>query len=106
MVFKNILGWYVKILTIPYRGGWVVWKRPKTPLRNIKMAPYRDTNKKKYPTEINLKMDKIVYSRLGLVSSTLDQFTSFGRPLHKAHVVGCKRTSAAQNCLSFFMNTF
>ena len=51
-------------------------------------------------------MDKIVYSRLGLVSSTLDQFTSFGRPLHKAHVVGCKRTSAAQNCLSFFMNTF
>ena len=29
----------VKILTIPYTGGWVAWKRPKTPLRNIKMAP-------------------------------------------------------------------
>ena len=35
----NIWGWYVRILTTPYRGGWVVWKRPKTPLRNIKMAP-------------------------------------------------------------------
>ena len=35
----NIWGWYVKILTIPYRGWWVVWKRPKTPLRNIKMGP-------------------------------------------------------------------
>ena len=39
-ILRNIWGWYVKILTIPYRGGWVVWKRPKTPLRNIKMAPY------------------------------------------------------------------
>ena len=38
-ILRNILGWYVKMLTIPYRGGWVVWKRPKTPLRNIKMAP-------------------------------------------------------------------
>ena len=38
-ILRNICGWYVKILTIPYRGGWVVWKRPKTPLRNIKMAP-------------------------------------------------------------------
>ena len=36
---RNIWGWYVKILTVPYKGGWVVWKRPKTPLRNIKMAP-------------------------------------------------------------------
>ena len=39
-ILCNIWGWYVKILTIPYRGGWVVWKRPKTPLRNIKMAPW------------------------------------------------------------------
>ena len=39
-ILRNIWGWYVKILTIPYRGGWVVWKRSKTPLRNIKMAPY------------------------------------------------------------------
>ena len=38
-ILRNIWGWCVKILTIPYRGGWVVWKRPKTPLRNIKMAP-------------------------------------------------------------------
>ena len=36
----NIWAWYVKILTIPYRGGWVVWKRVKTPLCNIKMDPY------------------------------------------------------------------
>ena len=35
----TLMGWYVKIITIPYRGGWVVCKRPKTPLRNIKMAP-------------------------------------------------------------------
>ena len=42
-ILRNIWGWYVKILTIPYRGGWVVWKRPKTPLRNIKMAPYAKT---------------------------------------------------------------
>ena len=35
---------YVKILTIPYKGGWVVCKRPKTPLRNIKMAPNRTIN--------------------------------------------------------------
>ena len=40
-ILRNIWGWYVKILTIPYRGGWVVWKRPKTFLRNIKMAPYK-----------------------------------------------------------------
>ena len=40
-ILHNIWGWCVKILTIPYRGGWVVRKRPKTPLRNIKMAPYR-----------------------------------------------------------------
>ena len=40
-ILRNIWGWYVKILTIPYRGGGVVWKRPKTPLRNIKMAPYQ-----------------------------------------------------------------
>ena len=26
------------MLTISYRGGWVVSKRPKIPLRNIKMA--------------------------------------------------------------------
>ena len=39
-ILRNIWGWYFKILTIPYRGGWVLWKRPKTPLRNIKMAPY------------------------------------------------------------------
>jgi hypothetical protein len=38
-ILRNIWGWYVKILTIPYRGGWVVWKRPKITLRNIKMAP-------------------------------------------------------------------
>ena len=38
-ILRNIWGWYVKILTIPYRGGWVVWKRPETPLRNIKMVP-------------------------------------------------------------------
>ena len=38
-ILRNIWGWFVKILTIPYRGGWVVWKRPKIPLRNIKMAP-------------------------------------------------------------------
>ena len=39
MVFKilrNIWGWYVNILTIPYRGRWVVWKRPKKSLHNIK----------------------------------------------------------------------
>ena len=41
-ILCNIWGWYVKILTIPYRGGWVVWKRAKTPLRNIKMAPNLD----------------------------------------------------------------
>ena len=39
-ILRNIWGWYVKILTIPYRGRWVVWKMPKTPLRNVKMAPY------------------------------------------------------------------
>ena len=33
-----IWGWYAKILTIPYKGKWVVWKRPKTPLHNIKMV--------------------------------------------------------------------
>ena len=38
-ILGNICGWYVKILIIPYKGRWVVWKRPKTPLRNIKMAP-------------------------------------------------------------------
>ena len=36
----NISGRDVKILNIPYKGRWVVWKRPKTPLRNIKMVPY------------------------------------------------------------------
>ena len=39
-ILLNICGWYVKILTIPYRGGWVVCKRPKTLLLNIKLAPY------------------------------------------------------------------
>ena len=38
-ILRNSWGWYVKILTIPYRGRWMVWKRPKTPLRNIKMVP-------------------------------------------------------------------
>ena len=42
-LLRNIWGWYIKILTIPYRGGWVVWKRLKTPLRNIKMAPKQTT---------------------------------------------------------------
>ena len=37
---RNTIVWHAKILTIPYRGSWVVWKRPKTPLRNIKMVPY------------------------------------------------------------------
>ena len=48
-ILRNIWGWYVKILTIPYRGRWVVWKRPKTPLRNIKMAPYHSDLKLKIP---------------------------------------------------------
>ena len=43
-ILRNTWGCYVKILTIPYRGGWVVWKRSKTPLRNIKMAPYMNHN--------------------------------------------------------------
>ena len=38
-IIRNIWGWYVKTLTIPYRGGRVVWKRLKTTLRKIKMAP-------------------------------------------------------------------
>ena len=41
-ILRNIWGWYVKILTIPYSGRWVVWKRPKTPLRNIMMAPSKE----------------------------------------------------------------
>ena len=45
-ILRNIWRWYVKILTIPYMGGWVVWKRPKTPLRNIKMAPKRKAESK------------------------------------------------------------
>ena len=28
------------LVKYPYIGGWVVQKRLKTPLRNIKMAPY------------------------------------------------------------------
>ena len=39
-ILHHIWAWYAIILTIPYRGRWVVWKRPKTPLRNIKMVPY------------------------------------------------------------------
>ena len=40
-ILRNIQGWYLKILTIPYKGKWVVWRRPKTPLPNIKMDPTR-----------------------------------------------------------------
>jgi hypothetical protein len=36
-MLRNIWGWYVKILTLPYRGGWVVWKRPKTPLQKTQI---------------------------------------------------------------------
>ena len=35
------MGWYVKIVTIPYRGRGVVWKRSKILLDNIKMGPLR-----------------------------------------------------------------
>ena len=28
------------VVKFPYAGGWVVQKSLKTPLRNIKMAPY------------------------------------------------------------------
>ena len=41
-ILCNIWGWYVKIFTIPYRGRWVVFNRPKTPFCNIKMVPYLD----------------------------------------------------------------
>ena len=30
------------VVKCPYVGGWVVQKSLKTPLRNIKMAPYLD----------------------------------------------------------------
>ena len=45
-ILRNSWGWYVKMLTIPYivsyMGRWVVWKRPKTPLHSMKMAPKLD----------------------------------------------------------------
>ena len=43
-LYVGVKGWVGGITkytnTIPYRGRWVVMKRPKTPLRNIKKAPY------------------------------------------------------------------
>ena len=45
-ILHNIWGWNAKILTFSYRGRWVVWKRPKTTLHNIKMVPRSDDDMK------------------------------------------------------------
>ena len=60
-ILRNIWGWYTKILTIPYRGRWVIWKRPKTPLRNIKMAPNWIANIIKAPKGCGFKSPQTNY---------------------------------------------
>ena len=85
-ILRNIWGWYVKILSIPYRGRWVVWKRPKTPLRNIKMAPYKEFVRDTFECVTCLLYVCIVASSKEGQKTTLFCGCNFGRPwplLHK-----------------------
>ena len=64
----NILGGMPKyLLFLTVEGGWVVWKRPKTPLHNKKMAPVEKFcfRRKLYiPSTVN--PDPIFWHRLWL----------------------------------------
>ena len=80
-ILCNIWGRYVKILPyiIPYRGGRVVWERPKTPLRNIKMAPY-DFSTRKIQGQ-NMCVQKIAFSKQNRANSSPLIFSHYFNPL-------------------------
>ena len=59
---------FTKILTIPYRDRWVVCKRPKTPLRIIKMVPnWTDHNTFSRIPNTKLRVHTNYFNRLRLL---------------------------------------